>query len=185
MAHELLQKRFVTSQFPTQVEDAPAAGGVVDFNATGDKFGFQVIVPIDVYRFGIITNAAMDPDAGGFVLALDKRVLVGSDAGRVEIDVLTRADAQTVAQGKVVAREVIVPVAQANGDDTLAGGVTDQTSVVNVGPNGPARFVPGDELILEVTNAVGAASTGYVWFEYAELPFDIAAADVIRDTTGQ
>lgn len=180
MGHELLQKRIAVSVLPTPTG---AAGGPVDFNATGDKFILTVPVPILIYRWGFITIELMDPDAGGFVLELDKRVTVGTDTGRVNLTNITRADADTVAAGSVVANEVVLPVAEAAGDDTLTGGATPQTSVVNVGPNGPARIEPGEEVVVEVTNAVGAASTGYVWIEYAQLGFqaDTAASRVVID----
>lgn len=181
MGHELLQKRIAVS---TLIDPAGVNGGPVDFNATGDKFILTMPVPILIYRWGFITIAAMDPDAGGFVIALDKRITVGSDTGRVELTNITRADADTVAAGTVVANEVVLPVAEAAGDDALAGGAGHpQTSVVNVGPNGPARIEPGEEVVIEVTNAVGAASTGYVWIEYAQLGFqaDTAASRVVID----
>ena len=187
---DLLQKRIVWSLAPTGTsEDSPAAFGPVDFNATGDVFGFAPSVPIDVYRFGILTVTAMDPDAGGFALALDHRPIAGADTNRTEKDQLRRADAQTVAAGKIVYRDVVIPVAQAAGDDAL-GGATVQTSLVNVGPSGPLHVRPGEEVVLEVTNAVGAASTGRVFIEYAELghalPSTVSTSDgvnVIKDTT--
>lgn len=190
MAHELLQKRYILSQFPTPVGASPAAGGLVDFNSTGDKFTYAPPGPIDVYRFGLISAAALDPDAGGFVMAIDKRPTAQSDTNRTEIDTLTRADAQTVAAGTVLYRDIIVPVAEANGDDTLVGGVTAQTSRINVGPSGPLRINPGEELVLEVTNAMGAAGTGQVWIEIVELGFPLpplasGSGRMTQDVTGQ
>ena len=185
MSHELVQKRYVYSIFPTGggVEDTNTDGGPVDLNATGDKFGFAPACPIDIYRFGLISAVALDPDAGGFVLALDLRPTAGSDTNRVEKDTLTRADAQTVAAGKVVYRDVIIPVAETTGNDG---------SKVNVGPSGPLHVRPGEEVILEVTNALGAAGTARLFIEYAEQGFaltsTVTAADgvnVIKDSTGQ
>ena len=170
MSHELVQKEWAVSFLPTPTG---ANGGPVDFNATGDKFIFTPVAPVDIYRFGFVTIEAMDPDAGGFVIALDKRITVGSDTGRTEVVTITRADADTVAAGKVVYKDVILPVAQATGDDGV--------SLVNVGPSGPLSLVPGDEAVIEVTNAVGAVSTGYVWIEYAQHGFNISASDVISD----
>lgn len=185
MSHELLHKQFIVNVLPTPTG---AAGGPVDFNATGDKFIVTKPVPFDVYRWGFITIEAMDPDAGGFVISLEKRPTVGSDTDRTVIDTITRADADTVAAGKVVYKDTILAVAEASGDDTLAGGTTPQTSLVNVGPSGPAHFAPGDEAVIEVTNAVGAASTGYVWLEIVEYDFALPStasgvdgSDVIED----
>lgn len=178
MSHDLVQKRYVVSILPTPTG---GAGAPVDFNATGDKFIFTYPTPVDIYRFGLVTDAAMDPDAGGFVMELDLRVTAGTDTGRVNKSSLTRADAQTVAAGRTLYRDCTLPVAEAAGDDTLTGGATPQTSRVNVGPAGPVHVRPGQQAVLEVTNAVGAASTGYVWIEYAELGFAQASAVVGAD----
>lgn len=172
MAHEVVKKTYAISQFPTPVEAGPAAGGLVDFNATGDKFSFAPVSKIQVWRFGAIIKTAMDPDAGGFDLALDHRTVVGSDTGRTEKAVLNRADAETVAAGKVLYKDVILAVAEATAGDG---------SKVNVGPAGPLEVNPGEQIVLEVTNAVGAASDGYVWIEYSEGAFDKSDADVIVD----
>ena len=148
-------------------------GGPVDFNSTGDKYIYTPCGPIEIYRWGFITDVAMDPDAGGFVIALDHRITAGSDTGRTEKATITRADAETVAAGKLVYGRVEIPVAEATGVDG---------SKVNVGPNGPLRVNPGEQAVIEVTNAVGAASTGYVFIEYADLAFEKADADVILET---
>lgn len=168
--HDLLNKRVLMSILPSPLG---TAGGPVDFNATGDKFIFTPIQPVDIYRFGFVTIEAMDPDAGGFVLAIDKRVTVGSDTSRVEVDTITRADADTVAAGKVVYKDIDL--------EDLDGETAEDGNLRNVGPAGPMHLDPGDEAVIEVTNAVGAASTGYVWIEYVAKGFDIAASDVIED----
>ncbi len=170
MSHELVHKVFAVSFLPTPTG---ANGGPVDFNATGDKFIITPAAPIDIYRFGFTTIELMDPDAGGFVLALDHRPTVGSDSGRTEKVSITRADADTVAAGKVVYKDAIIAVAQATGDDGV--------SLLNVGPSGPVRVEPGEEAVVEVTNAVGAVSTGYVWVEYVQHGFNISGGDVISD----
>lgn len=186
MSHELVHKKTIFSTLPTPTG---SAGGPVDFNATGDKLLFAPAQPIEVYRFGFQTIEAMDPDAGGFVIALDIRPTIGSDTSRTEVETITRADADTVAAGKVVYKDVIIAVAAAAGDDTLTGGATTQTSTLNVGPSGPKHVMPGQEIVIEVTNAVGAASTGYVFIEYAELGWALPnttagtdGEDVIKDT---
>lgn len=169
--HDLLNKRIVVSGGATPTGSA----GPVDFNATGDKFMIRRPAPFDVYRWGIITIAAMDPDAGGFQIDLDKRVLVGDDTGRGTADggSIIRADADVIAASNIVYVDVEVPVAQATGLDG---------SLVNVEPAGPLRVNPGEEIVFEVTNAVGATSTGYVWAEIAELPFnDFNFSKVTKD----
>ncbi len=168
--NDLLHYRREVSVLPTPTG---ANGGPVDFNATGDKFIITPCAPIDIYRWGFVTDAAMDPDAGGFVIALDHRITAGSDSGRTEKATITRADAETVAAGKLVYQRPIIAVAQAaQGDGSL----------LDVGPSGPVRVMPGEQAVIEVTNAVGAASTGYVFVEYVDLAFDKSDADVIVET---
>lgn len=159
--NELLKKRTIVSALATPT----GSGGPVDFNATGDKFIYTPVVKTEVYRYGFVANAAMDPDAGGFVLALDHRPTAGSDTNRTEKATITRTDTQTVAAGGIIYRELDLEVAEATGDDGV--------SIVNVGPAGPVVVNPGEELVIEVTNAVGAASTGYVFIEVVESPFDL------------
>lgn len=165
--HDLLRRVRLVSVLPTPTG---AAGGPVDFNATGDKFIYTPATIARCYRFGYITDAAQDPDAGGFVLALDHRPTAGSDTDRTEKATITRADAETTAAGKLVYADTILAVAQAaQGDGSL----------LDVGPSGPVEVRPGEQLVIEVTNAVGAASTGYVFLEVMELAFEKSDADVI------
>lgn len=170
--HDLLNKRYVMSTAVTPT----GANGPVDFNAASDKLILNFPHPVDIYRWGIMTIALMDPDAGGFQIDLDKRVTMGSDVGRLNAagGSIIRADADTIAAGNIVYVDVTLPVAQATGSDG---------SLVNVDPAGPLRIDPGQEAVIEVTNTVGAASTGYVWVEYVALPFnDAAFTTVTLDT---
>jgi len=167
--HDLLRKNMAVS---TLITPTGVNGGPVDFNTTGDKFILTPAAPIEIYRWGIATIELMDPDAGGFVISLEHRPTIGSDVGRTVAATITRADAETVAAGALVFNEVVLAVAQATGVDG---------SLVNVGPAGPLRVNQGEEAVVEVTNAVGAASTGYIWIEYVQLPFD--ATDAIKELT--
>lgn len=170
--HDNLNKVFVVSTLPTPTG---ANGGPVDFNATGDKFILTPVAPIEIVRFGFVTDAAMDPDAGGFVLALDHRPTAGSDTGRTESATLTRTDTQTVAAGSLVYREVVL--ADTDGE-TAEDGETRY-----VAPSGPLSVDVGEQAVLEVTNAVGAASTGYVFIEYVQKPFDLYDSVVTEATS--
>lgn len=188
MSHDLIQKRVVVSVFPTAVEDAPAAGGYVDFNATGEKYILTSPVPIDVYRFGISVATTLTPTAATFTLTLKKRVTIGTTSGGSTIDSLRRAVGQVVAAGKVAYRDVIVPIAETL-VPTGAPGLGGQKFNTRSG-GGPLHLKPGEEAVLEVTTAAGAASTGLVWIEYSEkgmvLPNTVATTDganVIQDVT--
>ncbi len=157
--HEYLSTRTVVSVLPTPTG---AAGGPVDFNATGDKFIFTPAKPSKIVRWGLIFIDAVDPDAGGFVLALDYRPTAGSDTNRSEEATITRANADTSAAGAVIYNEVT---------RTVASSVEDDGSTLNVAAEGPLLVIPGTEAVIEVTNAAGVTATGYVWIEYLELPF--------------
>src|SRR3990167_9607381 len=158
MSHELVQKRVVVSVLPTPTG---GAGGPVAFTSTGDKFIYTPAVPIDVYRWGFVTDALLDVGVG-FVIALDHRPTAGSDTGRVEKQVMTfTAD---VAAGKVRYNEPILPVAESS-----VAGLGETNQLINVGPAGPFEVDPGEELVIEVTDAADTAGTGYVFIEYAEL----------------
>lgn len=150
MAHELVQKRRVY-------------GASITSNAAADVLTFTTAVPADVYRFGYVAVASLDPDAGGFVVALDKNVLGGA---RTEIETVDRTDTQVVAAGQVVFHDVVVPVAESSVTGN-GGSVTK----VNVGPAGPLHLAPGDQAILEITNTSGVAVNIIPFIEYVEHDF--------------
>ena len=147
--------------------------GPVDFNSLGDKFIYTPVTTAHIYRYGYITNTSQDPDAGGFVLALDHRPTAGSDTGRTEKQTITRADADVLAAGRCVYADVVINVAEVTAIDG---------SKFNVDPAGPLTVIPGQEVVIEVTNAMGAAATGYVFLEVMELAFEKAATTNIRVT---
>lgn len=162
--HDLLNKQYRISSLATPT----GSGGPVDFNATGDKWLLTFPHPVDVYRFGFMTIAAMTPDADGFQLDMDKRITIGSDTGRIADAggfIFRPLTTGVVAAGSMVAQDVVLTVAAAVGSDG---------SIVNVDPAGPLRVTEGQELVLKVGNAVGSVSTGYIWVEYAQLPFNRA-----------
>lgn len=155
--HDLLNKRTVISVAPTPTD---AALGPVVFTSTGDKYIFTPANPIDVYRWGLITNALLDVGAG-FVLALDFRPTAGSDTNRVEMSTISTGTTD-VAAGKMVYNQAI----GADND----GETAEDGTLRNVAPTGPIECDPGEELVIEVTNAADTAGTGYVFIEYVELP---------------
>lgn len=164
--HDLLSKRYLMSALATPT----GSGGPVDFNATGDKWIVSFPHPVDVYRWGIETIAAMTPGVSGFIATLDKRITIGSDTGRVAAAGGTLTRPQTtgnVPAGNLVAFDVTLKVAASVGSDG---------STINVGGAGPLRVTEGQEIVFNVGTAVGAASTGYLWIEYTALPFNKAGS---------
>ena len=180
MSHEIIHKRIEVSRFVSGAsEDAPADGGPIAFTSTGDKFYILPAAPIDVYRFGLITQDLLDVGAQ-FTLPLDHRVLAGSDVGRTEVATLSTGTVD-VAAGKVVYKDVILPVAEA----TQAGHLSSLSpgTKQNVGPTGPLHVRPGEEVVIEVTDAADTAGTGRVWIEYAAQGF--AQPNAVVGTDGE
>lgn len=186
MSHELVQKRRIYSVFVTQkLEAGDSTVGLVDLNSAGDKFSIAPVVPIDIYRFGYITAQSQDPDAGGFQMDIALRPTAGSDVGRSATKAsIIRTDTQVVGAGKVVYRDVIIPVTEA-----LVTGPGGTINKVNVGPAGPLHVRPGEEAVIAVSNTMGVAATARLFIEYVEQDFapvsSVAAADgvnLVKDT---
>lgn len=85
------------------------------------------------------------------VLSLDKRVDAGTDTGRVEL--ATLSPTATVTQG-----------------DGLYFDLTSREEIN-----------PGEELVVEVKTAAGVASTGRVFVESVEYPFQRTSSDATED----
>lgn len=98
--------------------------------ATGDGMIFTPAQPIDVYRFIIIADALIDVGAG-MVVTLDHRPTAGSDTSRVTIATMTISA------------------------DIAAGA----GAYVTMDADEPFEVNPGEELVVEVTNAADTAGT--------------------------
>lgn len=169
---DLLQKRTVVSRAVAPT----GANGYIDFTSTGDKFILTPAMPLDVYKVGIIWATAKDATA--FAVTLDKRVTIGSDTGRVTLG--TISDAAARAAAAVVYQEPGSLATTAATQSTAEDG-----TLRNVDPVGVYRIVPGQELVIAVTDA-SVSGTGVVFIEYAEQPFagsDVASAVKITATT--
>lgn len=156
----------------------PTGGnGPVVFTSTGDKYILTPAMPLDVIRFGIIYSVAKD--ATSMVVTLDKRVTVGSDTGRVTISTMTDAAARAVAADVYQEPGTLATAAATQS-------VAEDGSLRNVDPVGPYHIVPGQELVIAVTDAADSTGQGYVWIEYNEYPFagsDVASAVKIAAST--
>jgi hypothetical protein len=149
---ELLQKR---TMYFAQTDDLSATGENIHAIAFAN--------PIDIYRFGYVADTAVVIDAGGLAASLECEVVGGTN--RVSGSVLNLVDADDHAAGIVVYTDVIVPVAE--GVITGAPGIGGQKR--NVGPAGPFHVFPGEQVLVNVTNA-GTSGTVRWWIEYAEQP---------------
>lgn len=173
MSNILLHKKVSVSRGATPTGSA----GPVVFTSTGDKFILTVAKPIDVLRWGMIYSTAKD--ATSMVVTLDKRVTISSDTGRVTIGTITDAAARAVSA--VVYQEPGTLTTAAATQSTGSDG-----SLVNVDPVGPYHIIPGQELVIAVTDAADSTGQGYVWIEYTEYDFvgvDVSTAVKIAATT--
>lgn len=118
-----------------------------DLTATGDIVGPAFAQPVDIIRWGVILDALLDVGAG-FSAALDRRITIGSDIGRVNAAGGTLTRTADVAAGQV-----------------LYGDVSAGT------PNAPLELDPGDEVVFEVTDAADTAGTGHWFCMWRRRPF--------------
>lgn len=158
MSHEFLDKKRV--QFGT-VGTPLAIDTTTDITSGGYLFGVRA----DVYRVGVVVTTSYTPPASGaLTITLAKADPVNASPttfatlsfGTTDYDI-----------GDVIWADVIVPVAQASGDDTLTGGTTPQTSLLDVGPAGPMQVDPGQAMELTVANAA-VAGDGIIIVEFVE-----------------
>lgn len=185
MSHDLIQKVFKVSDFVTPT----GANGPTDFNAATDKFLLTPMAPVDIYRFGFIMNSTAATPTGNFDIIIDKRPTAGSDTARTTISTLRRTNAQgSIVPGTLYFHDIVVPVA-ATVVPVGAPGFSGQQYNTRVG-GGPLHIRPGEEAVIKVNSAFGAAATGYVFVEYAQKgfvqPSTVAATDgekVKLDTT--
>lgn len=106
----------------------PSALGVA-LGSTGDKAIFRIMDRYEVVRFGLQIEGT-DNNATGAVVAFDKRITAGSDTGRVD-----------------AALGTITKPASANHQGKHLYKVPAATIVLK----------PGEEVVVEVTTAQGAA----------------------------
>ncbi len=120
---------------------------------------FAPVVPIDIIRWGyIVDQTALDVGAG-FTVDLDHRVTAGTDTGRVQVDTIVRTT--DLALGNGVVKELILAVAQATAEDG---------SLRDVSGTGPFQVDPGEEVVLQVSDAADTTGNITLYFEYFELP---------------
>ena len=97
--------------------------------------GQPVVLVTDIYRVGVlVTTAYTVPASGALTITLAKANPVHASPATFATLSFGTTDYDI---GDVIWADVIVPVAQASGDDTLAGGTTTQTSLIDVAPSRP------------------------------------------------
>lgn len=160
MSHEYLQKRRVV------------AATADDMSGTGVSLVYNTPVPIDVYRVGYILSTALD--AGSFAFEVNINAVGDTDAASFTGS--TTTDQSAV--GTVLAWQLSTLPAQTSGDDTLTGGTTPQTSLLNTAPEGPVRVKAGQQVEIEITTGATSGS-GYAFIEFVEFdsPFGLNVVD--------
>lgn len=135
-----------------------------DLSATGENLSVEFANPIDIYRFGYISETAVVIDANGLVASLEAEP-AGGGTNRVSGATLTMVDADDHIQGVVVFTDVIIPVAE-----TVLNSVGIGGQKKNVDPSGPFRVHGGEQVSVNITNA-GTSGTVRWFIEYVEQPF--------------
>ena len=118
--------------------------GTVALDGTADLATFTPGRPIRLRRFGYVWNAGTVTAPQTLALALDKRVLIGSATGRVNIATIAGATSET--QGLGAYTRI----------GAAAGGDID---------------IDADEELVVETTAGATAGDGVVFVEYEALPF--------------
>ena len=171
MSHDFVQKR--VRVYPEV--GAAITTDLVDFGgSTGVVAVMNFATPIEVLRMGITVDDNELLDVGvGFSIKLWKYLVPGSSTNAVALGTITSTT--DVAKGSSLYNNLAAAVAQASGDDTLDGGTTPQTSLVDVSPrnaNSTNNYIvnTGQQLVWDLTDAADTSGKGQVWVEYVERP---------------
>jgi len=113
-----------------------------NLTSTGDKLVFSPTFPVDVYRYGVIITTDVAA-SNNVIIALDKRPVVKSDTGRVELSrfEITAAESGNADAGDLYYKEIA-----------------------------PVQVNPGEELVVEVVDAA-TAGAAVVFLHYQMRPF--------------
>lgn len=147
---ELLQKKTLVNAATT------------NFNATSDTLTLTFANPINIYRWGYISETAVVIDADGAVVSLEAKPVGGSN--RVSGSLLSLVDADDHINGVVVFTDVVIPVAETVLNTVGIGGQKK-----NVDPSGPFHVFAGEQVDFKITNAATSGTIRF-WIEYAEQP---------------
>ena len=147
--------------------DAHQEVGASDsLNATGDAMTFTPTSPVEIIGFGyIVTTSVNDGGGDGFIVKLDKRPTAGSDASRGDGDLgtltLTTAQAASLAAGdSVQSKRGGAGIEKNGGSGEFAGPAPVEAANV---------LLPGEQAVLEITDAVSTAGDGLPFILYRRL----------------
>ena len=117
-------------------------------NATGDGMVFAPGSPVEIIRWGFIADALVDVGVG-MTVKLDKVDSAGS-RGDGDVGSITRT-ADVLAEDGIYTENV--------------------SPLVTLHPTEPHRVIPGERLVMQVTDAADTAGTFLPFIEYRKLPF--------------
>lgn len=98
--------------------------------------------PVEIIRWGLVLDALLDVGVGATV-KVDKRPTAGSDTGRGDGDIGALTTTGDLAQGVVWNDELAAPI----------------------------KLLPGEQAVVEVTDAADTAGTGEVYIHYRRRPW--------------
>ncbi len=119
----------------------------VNWAVTEDKYSFAPAMPIAIVRWGTINNSTTVVGSGKFTC--DLRPTAGSDSSRVTGSIASGVDTQ-------------------GGTLTMAATAAGKGNYHNLSQ--PMIVCPGQEVVF-ATSTGATSGTGFIWFEYAKLPF--------------
>lgn len=158
MSHEFMQKVRFQAGTPAAPVDFTAAAGVA--------LRFDPQTPIDVYRIGVIPTTAF---SGTQAIV---QVRTTTPIGGSPVVYATVTFPAVMAVGTLYYADILVPVAQAAGDDSLTVIVPPidpdmPRSLIDVDPKGPLLVDVGSELDLRRSQAA-TTGAGILFVEYVE-----------------
>lgn len=133
-----------------------------NFNATSETLSTPFANPIEVYRWGYISETAVVVDATAQV-TLEAEV-AGGGTNRVSGSQLNLVDADDHIQGVTVFTDAVIPVAETVLNTVGIGGQKK-----NVDPSGPFHVFPGERVSFNITDAATSGTIRF-WMEYVERP---------------
>lgn len=134
-----------------------AVSAQIALDSTGDKFTFTPSFPIEIVRWGLIADALVDVGAGA-VVKLDFRPTAGSDTGRSD----GSPAAETTPTG--TPRNISTST-----DDIAAGKVANVE--LNTPASPPFQVNPGQQVVVQVTDAADTAGTAIAYIHYRRRAF--------------
>lgn len=146
------------------------------FATTGDKAVFRPVVPVTVFRWGIINLGAAATWGSAAAIALDWRPTAGVDTNRVEVGTITASADIAVGTGlysEFGAAQIggTLPAATTGADGSILHAALSGSWGDNTVKGAPVRVNPGEELVFECTNAFDAFALSMVFLHYVFDPF--------------